>query len=203
MRPQCNKEKLTLNAAVKVAELPLREQAALLSDGLQDLGKAAAKQRKHHVTQNSGCNEWYTPPRIIELARSAMGDIDLDPASCATANIIVGATRYFTAVENGLNQEWSGKVWLNPPYSQGLMAPFAEATATKFESGEFEQACILVNNATETEWFHRLMDVASAVWSRVSAASRPDRCASSSSAHTRKRSHSAWKNASSSVAVQC
>ena len=127
------------------------------------MGKAAAKQRKHHVTHNSGCNEWYTPSHIIELARSAMGDIDLDPASCGTANIIVGATRYFTDVENGLNQTWSGRVWLNPPYSQGLMAPFAEATATKFESEEFEQACVLVNNATETEWFHRLMDVASAV----------------------------------------
>ena len=30
---------------------------------------------------NTGCNEWYTPAKHIELVRSVLGEIDLDPAS--------------------------------------------------------------------------------------------------------------------------
>lgn len=52
---------------------------------------------------------------------------------------------------------------MNPPYAQPLMGDFAEAVASKFESGEIEQACILVNNATETQWFQRMLSTAGAV----------------------------------------
>lgn len=56
-----------------------------------------------------------------------------------------------------------GNVWMNPPYAQPLIAEFADALASKFTEGEIEQACVLVNNGTETAWFQRLLDVASAV----------------------------------------
>ena len=42
-------------------------------------------------------------------------------------------------------------------------ADFAEAVASKYESGEIEQACILVNNGTETQWFQRMLGAADAV----------------------------------------
>lgn len=67
------------------------------------------------VTKSS---EWYTPPKYIEAAREVMGGIDLDPASCATANQIVKATAYYTKEQNGLEQNWKGRVWLNPPYGR-------------------------------------------------------------------------------------
>lgn len=114
--------------------------------------------RKPHVAHNNGNQEWYTPPDIIRRARAVMGGIDTDPASSETANKTVGATTFYTAQDDGLTKPWRGKVWLNPPYSAKAVAAFAEAFIDKYDEGEFEEACILVNNATETTWFAKLLE---------------------------------------------
>lgn len=116
-----------------------------------------------HVSHNSGENEWYTPKPYIEAARVAMGGIDTDPASSELANKTVGAKVFFTAKQDGLKQKWSGSCWLNPPYAQPLIRQFSEAVASKYESGEIGQAVVLVNNATETEWFRIMAAQASAI----------------------------------------
>lgn len=130
------------------------EVAAALGDG---------EAVRAHVANNSGNNEWYTPAKYIDLAREVMGGIDCDPATSEIANQTVKAKTIFTAEDDGLAQTWRGRVWMNPPYAQPLMSDFAEAVSAKFESGEIEQACILVNNATETQWFQRMVSVANAV----------------------------------------
>lgn len=59
---------------------------------------------------------WQTPEEWVEAARSILGGIDLDPASCEKANQRVMARRYFSPKENGLTQEWVARnVFLNPP----------------------------------------------------------------------------------------
>ena len=115
--------------------------------------------KKPHVANNSHDDEWYTPPEFIESARLVMGSIDLDPASNEHANKTVKAAHIFTEEDNGLEQEWFGNVWLNPPYSSALVQLFADKVA---ERG-FEQAVVLVNNATETKWFRTLVDNADAI----------------------------------------
>ena len=117
--------------------------------------------QKPHVSFNSGNNEWYTPPEYIELAREVMRRIDLDPASSDKANEVVKAAKYYTADEDGLSQEWAGNVWLNPPYSSELIVRFTEKLIA--ELPRISQALVLVNNATETEWFSKLVKTASAV----------------------------------------
>lgn len=116
------------------------------------------EQNKPHIANNSGDNEWYTPPEFIESARKVMGSIDLDPASNSHANKTVKASTFFTEEDDGLTKKWFGNVWLNPPYSSTLVVSFADKVAER----EFEQAVVLVNNATETKWFKTLIDNADA-----------------------------------------
>lgn len=63
----------------------------------------------------STTQEHYTPVEIVEAARSVLGVIDLDPASCLEAQRVVKAERFFTRGVNGLVQPWRGRVFLNPP----------------------------------------------------------------------------------------
>jgi ParB family chromosome partitioning protein len=116
-----------------------------------------------HVSQNSGENEWYTPPQFIESARLVMGSIDTDPASCEVANRTVKAKRFFTKDDNGLRQTWSGSLWMNPPYAQPLIARFSEKLVAELDAESITQAIVLVNNATETGWFQLMHQRATAV----------------------------------------
>lgn len=115
--------------------------------------------KKPKVLHNSKDDEWYTPAVYIEAARSVMGSIDLDPASNDFANETVNAKTYYTEETDGLVQEWFGNIWMNPPYSSALVPRFAD----KLVESDFEQAVILVNNATETAWFEKLVSRASAI----------------------------------------
>lgn len=116
-----------------------------------------------HVGENTGEQEWFTPLEYADAARRVLGKIDLDPASTAAANKIIQADQFFTATVNGLTQEWHGRVWLNPPYAQPLMTQFCEKLAASVRAGTVSAAVVLVNNATETQWFRTLADIAAAI----------------------------------------
>lgn len=116
-----------------------------------------------HVSRASGNNEWYTPPQYIAAARAVMGGIDLDPASSDKANETVKATKYYTLEDDGLTKEWKGRVWMNPPYAQPEILYFAAMLQDSFEKRLVSEACVLVNNATETKWFNLILAHASAI----------------------------------------
>ena len=141
-------------ADTKIAEYMPESESIFVQD-------ESMKARKPHVSYNSGNNEWYTPAEYIELARKVMGGINLDPASSDKAQEVVQAEKYYTVKNDGLFQEWFGNLWLNPPYSSELITKFTEKFISEFEN--IEQAIILVNNATETEWFSKLASKADAV----------------------------------------
>lgn len=103
-------------------------------------------------------NEWYTPAKYIEAAREVLGGIDLDPASSDRANQTVKAARFYIAADDGLDQPWSGRVWLNPPYGR-LAGEFTGRLVREYTAGEVEAAILLVNAyCTDTDWFQPLSD---------------------------------------------
>ena len=101
-----------------------------------------------------GENEWHSPTEVVEAARSIMGGIDLDPASCEKANEIIQAITFYDAKTDGLAQPWHGRVWLNPPY--GYLAPkFIEKFCDEFSNGSIQQGCLLLGSHHMTsKWFY-------------------------------------------------
>jgi hypothetical protein len=121
-----------------------------------------AVKSRPHVANNSGDNEWYTPKEYIEAARQVLVSIDVDPASNPVANEIIEAATFYTAEDSGLDKDWHGTVWMNPPYESGLIGQFAEKLCDAYAGGNVTSAIVLVNNATETRWFQSIAEQASA-----------------------------------------
>lgn len=117
----------------------------------------------NHRAQGTGENEWYTPARYIDLARQVIGDFDVDPASNPIAQATVRARNYYTEETNGLDKDWNGKVWLNPPYAQPAISHFADKTVEEVQSGRCTEAIVLTHNYTDTGWFQKLARSASAI----------------------------------------
>lgn len=103
--------------------------------------------------------EWYTPPAIVDAARKVMGGIDLDPATCEQANAVVQAAQIFTEDDNGLDQEWLGRVFLNPPFAHPTVKHFAEKLLESFGGGDVEQAVWLSNACVDVGWWHDLAGI--------------------------------------------
>lgn len=120
-------------------------------------------ENRPHVSFNSGENEWYTPKEYIEAAVRVMGTIDLDPASNPVANEVVRASTFYSKDDNGLSKKWMGRVFMNPPYASDLIKQFTSKFAFHVSEGHISQGVVLVNNATETEWFGELISCATAV----------------------------------------
>lgn len=158
------RNELSINAAYQVTRMEPEQReeiAKRIEQGEKPKAVFSEVKNRPHVSFNSGNNEWYTPADYIEAAREVMGGIDLDPASSEIANRTVKAAEFFTAETNGLDKPWRGNVWMNPPYASDLIGKFVEKLVEQLPN--IRQALVLVNNATETEWFNKLIENASAV----------------------------------------
>ena len=111
----------------------------------------------------TGDYEWYTPDEVLTPVRAVLGTIDVDPASCAAAQEVVQAHTFYTLETDGLRQPWPGTVFLNPPYKLPDVARFIGKLCQELDAGRTTAAILLVNNATETDWFQRAFMRADAV----------------------------------------
>jgi len=109
------------------------------------------------ASYSSESNEWYTPARYIEAVRDVLGEIDLDPASNAKANSVIQAREFFTQQTNGLNRDWFGRIFVNPPYGRtqdggSLAAAFCVKAIEQFKVGNIEAGIVLVNSLHSQSW---------------------------------------------------
>jgi hypothetical protein len=118
---------------------------------------------KPMVSMFTGDHESYTPARIIEAVRKAMGSIDLDPASNEGAQEIVQATEWYGVADDGLSREWHGNVFLNPPFEHPIIAKFIDKLCDEHLADNVEQAVLLTNNSTDTKWWRRAAEVSAGV----------------------------------------
>lgn len=101
---------------------------------------------------------YYTPSVYVEAARRVMGAIDLDPASCEEANKVVGAAVFYDEEMDGLKQEWTGRVFLNPPWS-GAASRFIRVLLAAYRKGRVVQAVVVLNATyTERKYMRELME---------------------------------------------
>ncbi len=138
------------------------EGREITSSQVQKIGRQV-KKGGVHVANNSGESEWYTPKKYIVAAREVLEEIELDPASSKVAQKTVFASKFYTKQDDGLSKEWRGNVWMNPPYGKKIIEQFISKLCSSFETGQVPEAIVLVNNATETEWFHAIASYASGI----------------------------------------
>lgn len=143
-----------LKDAIKIAFERLQEESVTVVSDSETL-PAAVDEVPVSLRDGYDSDEWYTPDEITRTAHHVMGGIDLDPATCELAQTGVQAGRYYTKVDDGLAQPWTGSVWLNPPYSAPQV--WIDKLFAEMAGGRCTQAIVLVNNATETAWFQRLL----------------------------------------------
>lgn len=87
-------------------------------------------------------DEWLTPRSIL----SPLGEFDLDPCSPINRPWPT-AKHHYTILDDGLMQDWFGRVWCNPPYS--IVGEFMRKLAAH------GNGIALTFARTDTEMFHR------------------------------------------------
>ena len=103
---------------------------------------------------------WFTPEKYVASVRQALGGfISLDPFSSEVANKVVDADVFYTVDDDAFTKDWAadaalGTVFMNPPYGPPICAKAIDKFVSEFEAGAFSAGIMLVNNCTETKWFH-------------------------------------------------
>lgn len=106
----------------------------------------------HYDSHDTG-PEWGTPRWIWEPLGNALDGFDLDPASGAERTPI--ADERFTVEDNGLEREWFGDVWLNPPYGREHNPRWAMKAVREAHRDSVTSLTALVPASTDTQWFQQ------------------------------------------------
>ena len=105
---------------------------------------------------------WHTPKALIDAVKELMGGIDVDPASCESAQKRIQAKRYYTQEDDGFKFNWYGKLFLNPDYTDEYKW-FSKAVS-EYRCGNVTEGIILTHTIrTYEEWFYLMCSASSAI----------------------------------------
>lgn len=123
-----------------------------------------------NVTSREGAvgnTGWQTPPAVFDEIARELGPFDLDPAGAHSAYVSQAIGMYCTEqgtfyaapgsqpiwvdMNHGLEREWDGRVFVNPPYKN------VEAWVKKGSDSAKAGALVvmLLIPSTDAKWFHR------------------------------------------------
>jgi len=94
---------------------------------------------------------WLTPKHLVE----PLGTFDLDPCG-APGYELASRTLLLENGDDGLRDEWEGRVWLNPPYGK-------EAQPFLAKMADHNNGTALIFARTETQTWHTI------IWPKASA----------------------------------
>lgn len=107
---------------------------------------------EEHILKNK-TDEWATPTSLTRPLSDAVGGFDLDPASGAEDE--PHAENVYTEDDDGLSQEWFGRVFCNPPFSDKV--DWIEKAISEVNGGNAELVVMVLPVDTSTRWYHNLV----------------------------------------------
>ena len=111
--------------------------------------------KKVSVHHTSKTNEWYTPDEVITYVKYLYETIDLDPCTNSKTNPNVKATAYFDIFDNGLEKDWFGSVYVNPPYGREI-GKWVDKCLHEYASNHVEEILLLAPARVDTKWFAKI-----------------------------------------------
>ena len=111
------------------------------------------KMRLEHEFHEDESDEWATPKEFVRPLDNAVGGFDLDPASGAEPEPHADET--YTKEDNGLEREWFGNVFLNPPFSN--KNDWVEKAINEINAGNADLVLTVLPCDTSTTWFHKMV----------------------------------------------
>lgn len=123
---------------------PLKEQ---LRSGEVSI-HAAYQQVRQGVHYSSATSEWETPQDLFDVLHA---EFSFTTDVCATRDN-TKCPQFYSAVEDGLAQPWSGVCWMNPPYGDEIALWMRKALDEAHLSDGPTVVC-LVPARVDTEWW--------------------------------------------------
>ena len=77
----------------------------------------------------------------------------MDRAIC----VLGGVDLYCTPQDHGLTVPWHGRLYVQPPYGQGI-SRWVDRLVTDYQAGQVTAAIVLIPARTDTRWWRRLND---------------------------------------------
>lgn len=102
---------------------------------------------------SSATSNWLTPRAVVNAVVATLGGIDLDP--CADPRRSIPAKTHYTEKDDGLSKQWSGRVFMSPPYGSQVPA-WVERLVDDFVASRVTTAIALLPSRTDTAWFRVL-----------------------------------------------
>lgn len=101
-----------------------------------------------HFSSNS--DNWGTPKDLFDRLNK---DLKFDLDVCANKHN-AKLKNYFDETINGLEQDWYGNCWMNPPYSKGNQKLWVLKALEEIDKDNVETVTMLLPARTDTKLYH-------------------------------------------------